>query len=186
MEPMKIPLRILVPTTVMIVGVLGLAACGSDTKTSTKTGGSTQATSSSSAPTADAVVKAADTGTLGTILVDSGGRTVYTLTKDGASVPCTGDCLASWPAVLLPAGVEKAAGGPGVTGLTVVRVTDGKQVAHDGLPVYTFSGDRLAGDTNGDGLASFGGVWHVVKISGAASSSSTDTTDTTARSGYGY
>ncbi len=187
---MKISRHTLVPTTVILVAVLGLAACGSDAKTSTKNDASNGASSTSSSgpspSTADAVVKTAHNADLGTILVDSGGRTVYTLTKNGVNVPCTGDCLASWPAVLLPAGVDTATGGPGVRGLTVVTVTDGKQVAQGGLPLYTFSGDRLAGDANGEGLDSFGGVWHVVKVSGGAASSSTNTTDTTSGNGYGY
>lgn len=185
---MKISRRTLLPMTVMLVAVLGLTACGSDAKSSTNTdSNSTKATSSSStAPSADVVVKGVQVGDLGTILVDASGRTVYALTKDGANVPCTGDCLAAWPPVMLPTGSDTPTGGDGVSGLTAVTVTDGKQVASDGLPLYTFSGDPAAGVANGEGLSSFGGVWHVVKVGGGAATSETSSTSSDDSNGYGY
>jgi predicted lipoprotein with Yx(FWY)xxD motif len=182
---MKISPRTLAPMAVMIVAAVGLTACGSDSKSSTSSeSSSTKATSSSTAPTGDIVIKGAKVGDLGTILVDADGRTVYTLTKDGANVACTGGCLQAWPPVLLPAGSTTATGGSGVSGLGVVTVTDGKQVTSKDLPLYTFSGDPAAGDANGEGLASFGGVWHVVKVGGGAASTQTSTTTT--GNGYGY
>jgi predicted lipoprotein with Yx(FWY)xxD motif len=175
--------RVLLPSLLMLIAVIALAACGSDSKSSTSTSaGDSSSSSSTPAPSAAAVIKTADGGDLGTILVDADGKTVYTLTKEDQPVACTGACLTAWPPVLIPAGTDKATGSNGVTGLALVSDANGKQVARDGLPLYTFSGDHAAGDANGEGLASFGGVWHVVKISGGGASSNTSTT--TSSSGY--
>ena len=40
-----------------------------------------------------------------------------------------------------------------------------KQVTIDGVPLYYFSGDTKAGDTNGQGV---GGIWFVVDATGKA------------------
>ncbi len=76
----------------------------------------------------------------------------------------------------LPSGTSTATGGSGVSGLTVVTITGGKQVADKGLPLYTFAQDTAAGDTKGEGLSGFGGTWHVVKLGAPAAASSTTTT----------
>jgi len=70
-----------------------------------------------------AVIKATDNATLGKILVDANGKTVYTLTNGGAAVACTGGCLSVWPPVMLPSGSSTATGGAGVSGLTVVTTS---------------------------------------------------------------
>ncbi|HEX7521217.1 MAG TPA: hypothetical protein VF441_04070, partial [Acidimicrobiia bacterium] len=141
-------------------------------------------TSSTSAGSATAVVKTANSTTLGKIVVTSAGKTVYTLSNNGASVPCTGSCLTVWPAVLLPAGATRATGGEGVTGLGDIAAAGGQQVTVDGKPVYTFSVDTSPGDTKGDGITSFGGTWHAVKV--GSSSSATTSTPTTSGSSSGY
>ena len=178
---MRVSRRSLFPTAVVLVAGFGLAACGSSSS-SGSSGTSTTRDATPAAPTSAAIIKTTSNPTLGKILADSSGRTVYTLTEAGAAVACTGSCLAAWPPVLLPAGETSAAGGAGVSGLTVVTVADGKQVAERGLPLYTFSADTAAGDTKGDGLSSFGGTWHAVKVGKAAPAASTTTT--TSGSGY--
>ena len=145
----------LLPITVMLVAVVGLAACGSDSKTSTKRHGVHDGHAAAST-TAVVVIKTADTASLGKILVDASGKTVYTLTKGGAAVACTGGCLTVWPPVLLPAG-----GTTGDTGVKVLSVVDGaggKQVTSDGPPALRSRATPPRG-RNGDGLsAGFGGV----------------------------
>jgi predicted lipoprotein with Yx(FWY)xxD motif len=100
---------------------------------------------------------------LGTFLVDAGGNTLYVFMPDarGAST-CTGDCAGAWPALAGPAeagdGVDASLVG------TATRPDDGsEQVTYDGWPLYTFSGDAAAGDTNGQGL---GGNWFVLAPDG--------------------
>ena len=166
--------------------VIALAACGgsSDSSSSKKT--TTSTTKKSTATTAKggsatAVLKTASTS-LGTIVVTKDGKTVYTLTSGGQQVPCSGACLQVWPAVTLPAGTTKATG----TGVKNVGTAAGGQVTVNGAPVYTFSGDAAAGNTNGEGINSFGGTWNVVKASGGSSGGGGSTGTTAKPSGSGY
>ncbi|HEX6475660.1 MAG TPA: hypothetical protein VF005_00175 [Acidimicrobiales bacterium] len=133
----------------------------------------------------------------GTILVDGQGRTLYTLTNNGAAVACTSSaCTAIWPPSLLPASQTNVNAGSGVSNVSTMTANGGQQVAYNGQPLYRFSGDATAGAANGDGINSFGGVWHVVKIGGGSTGSgstggSTATTgggsgNTTTTSGGGY
>ena len=165
-------------------GAIALAACGgsSDNSSSKKTTTSTAKKGAAST----AVVKTANSATQGTIVVTKDGKTVYTLTNAGQQVPCSGACLQVWPAVTVAAGA-KATG----TGVKNVGTATGGQVTISGTPIYTFSGDAKAGDTNGQGIASFGGTWNVVKPSGGSGGSggggtATSTPASTAKSGSGY
>jgi hypothetical protein len=40
------------------------------------------------------------------------------------------------------------------------------QVIYKGHPLYLFSGDTKAGDTNGEGVNAFGGMWYAVSPAG--------------------
>jgi hypothetical protein len=45
--------------------------------------------------------------------------------------------------------------------------SDGKpQVIYNGHPLYTYSGDNKAGNTNGQGVNAFGGLWYVLSPKG--------------------
>jgi predicted lipoprotein with Yx(FWY)xxD motif len=117
---------------------------------------------------------------LGAVLVDSHKMTLYTLTNGGQAVPCSGQCASTWPPLAVAAGsTPKAA--KGITGIGVAST--GTQVTADGLPLYRFSGDAKSGQANGDGINSFGGIWHVVKTSGAAASAKGSSSG---GGGYGY
>jgi predicted lipoprotein with Yx(FWY)xxD motif len=165
-----------------LAAMVTLAACGSDSDDSSSST-STTAAAAGSGGSAKAVVFTTDNATLGKIVVDGQDRTVYTLTDSaGKALPCEGSCLAAWPPVLIDSG---SATGNGVKDVATTTIPEGKQVTVNGLPVYTFAGDG-AGDATGEGLASFGGVWHVVKVSGdAGRTGSTDSTSPTT-SDYGY
>ncbi|MEU5096289.1 SCO0930 family lipoprotein [Streptomyces sp. NPDC020996] len=103
---------------------------------------------------------------LGEIVVDKNGHTVYRFMKDEAwpkpVSACTGSCLEKWPAVGPVAandtkGVQKK-------GLMSFTRPDGvKQQTINCWPVYTFSGDKNPGDTNGQGI---GGTWYAVAPDG--------------------
>jgi predicted lipoprotein with Yx(FWY)xxD motif len=170
--------------------VIALAACGgssdsSNKKTTTSTTKKSTATTAKSG-SGTAVLKTASTP-LGTIVVTSAGKAVYTLTNGGQQVACSGACLQVWPAVTLPAGTTKATG----TGVKNVGTAAGGQVTVNGAAVYTFQGDAGAGTTNGEGINSFGGTWNVVKASGSSSGGGGSTATTTATttkssSGPGY
>ncbi|WP_340677376.1 di-heme oxidoredictase family protein [Paraglaciecola sp.] len=71
---------------------------------------------------------------------------------------CNDGCATNWPPVLVADGVAS-----GVADLSVITRDDGSiQATYDGRPLYFYSNDLAAGDTNGDGL---GGVWHLVAYS---------------------
>ena len=93
--------------------------------------------------------------------------TLYTLTANGKAVPCTGPCLQAWPPATLPAGESKPNGSPGVSGLGVMMGAGGNLVSRNGLPLYRFVQDKDGEDAYGEGITSFGGVWHVVKTTAA-------------------
>jgi predicted lipoprotein with Yx(FWY)xxD motif len=104
------------------------------------------------------------TTSLGTVLVNNAGHTLYLLTSDGpTNSTCTALlCATIWPSV-------KAAGGgvagPGVQQslLGTVHRPDGSvQITYGGHPLYTYVGDLLAAQISGEGISSFGGVWYVL------------------------
>jgi predicted lipoprotein with Yx(FWY)xxD motif len=162
-------------TVPLALGAVALtAACGPSYG-----GASTAASSGSMAPAGTgAVVATAATG-LGTIVVDGRGRTVYEFANDtGSRSTCNGECASDWPPVPAPASLP--ANLPGVSGRlgSTMRADGGRQLTVAGHPVYTFSGDAAAGQTNGNGITLNGGRWTAVTPAGApvgtgSSSSST-------------
>jgi predicted lipoprotein with Yx(FWY)xxD motif len=160
--------------------LLVLAACGSSAKVTAAPGSTTTATAATTPTTAmkvessQPIVKTASSK-LGSLLVDGQGMTLYTLTNAGAQVPCTGQCASFWPPLLLPTGTVTAMGATGVTGLGTAAASGGMQVTVNGAPVYRFSLDKKAGDTNGEGISSFGGTWHVVMEAGTTAATTPPT-----------
>ena len=156
--------------------LLALAACSSDNNAGGSTG-STGASSPSEAPSPSASETPASGGSgetevesedsaLGTILVDSKGNTLYVFMQDTSDVStCTGDCAASWPALIAKGEVKAGGGGDVDESLlgTSARDDGTMQVTYNGHPLYHFSGDQAAGDTNGEGI---GGIWFVVSPAG--------------------
>lgn len=132
--------------------------------------GSTPATGASAAPASGAPVSsvALKTGntSLGTIVVDGKGMTVYIFDKDTQNAgksSCTGACAGQWPAVETTAATPPVQGVTGTVG-TINGANGAKRVTVDGWPLYTYAGDSAAGEVNGQGV---GGVWWAVSPSGA-------------------
>ncbi|MEU2877067.1 SCO0930 family lipoprotein [Streptomyces sp. NPDC007070] len=103
---------------------------------------------------------------LGDIVVDKNGMTVYRFLKDEAwpkpVSACTGACLEKWPAVApVPANDTKGVRKKGLMGFT--RPDGVKQMTVNCWPIYTYSGDKLPGDVNGQGI---GGTWYAVSPDG--------------------
>jgi len=149
---------------------MAMAACGNDDNpTTTAAGGQTPASNPTTtvAPTTTAAPKATvatANSSLGTIFVDSTGKTLYTWDKDtSATSTCTGNCAATWPPLVLASGVTTPVAGTGITSLTVSPRPDDAtkmQVVWNGKPLYNYAADTAPGDTKGDGV---GGTWHVAK-----------------------
>ncbi len=108
-----------------------------------------------------------------TIVVNGSGRTLYRLAPETTKhLLCTSAaCLGAWPPLTIPAH-HTPVKGAGIRGKLGVLKRGGKlQVTLNGQPLYTFVGDRRAGQANGEGLASFGGTWHTLAAKGGTTSS---------------
>ena len=144
--------------------VLALAGCTGAPTTPT------EPTDSSSAPAAEpdapaAAELAAADSSLGQIVVDGTGLTVYYFDNDtaGSGVSsCTGSCLDNWPIVATESEAPVVEGVTGEIG-TIPTPDGGLQITINGLPIYLFAGDAAAGDVNGQGV---GGVWWAVAPNG--------------------
>jgi predicted lipoprotein with Yx(FWY)xxD motif len=121
-----------------------------------------------------ATVRVAKTN-LGKILVNSKGRTLYLFQADsGTTSACTDTCAAAWPP-LTNATPKVGKGAKASLAGTATR-SDGKpQVIYNGHPLYTYSGDQKAGNTNGQGVNAFGGLWYVLSPTGTEITSTPST-----------
>jgi predicted lipoprotein with Yx(FWY)xxD motif len=119
------------------------------------------------AAAAERVVKRARNGTLGrTILVNLGGRTLYSLSaeKNGRFICTDAYCRSPWTPLVVPRGTTPT----GIRSLDVVRRPDGReQVRFRGLPLYTFNEDRKPGDVKGNGFRDVG-IWRAATTTVAA------------------
>ena len=112
---------------------------------------------SSGGPASTPTLLGQTVGTNGTLLVaGSNQMTVYEFDQDVANsgtsaCTATDDCIATWPALTVPAGTTPTSG-PGVPGKlgTITRADSGAlQVTYNGVPLYFYSGDSAVGDSNG-------------------------------------
>ncbi|MBW3668980.1 MAG: hypothetical protein KY443_07170 [Actinobacteria bacterium] len=158
----------LVPLVALVA--LALAACG-DSSDTTTTG--SQDTSSTSAA-ASGTVRVADSS-LGDILVDERGMTLYLFTNDseGTSV-CEGSCAELWPPLRADGGPTGGAGVDGAKLSTITRPDGSTQVAYAGHPLYFYAKDSAPGDVTGQNV---GGVWFAVRPDGTPVSGQSESTD---------
>ena len=177
----------------LAAGALGLlvlvaAACSSGSASSSTT--TTKGRSSTAATSASVTVTRAQVGTLGRVLVSSSGMTLYRYSPDGTGKStCTGACASIWPPLTVPAGTTPAGGGGLATGQlgTITRDDGTIQVTYKGMPLYTFTGDKQAGQAAGQNV---GGTWFVITTTSGspppASGGTTSTTKAGGSGGYGY
>jgi predicted lipoprotein with Yx(FWY)xxD motif len=165
---------------ILPVAAIVLAACGSSSASS-----GTTATAASNVSAASTVDVKTGTTSLGTVLVNSRGRTLYHLTaeKNGKFI-CTGSCTQTWHPLRPKAKTAKGT----VHFLGTIRRPDRtRQVTYKGFPLYTFAGDSKAGDVKGQGFKDVG-TWKaiVIKKPAATMPTPTQTQTTPPSSGYGY
>jgi predicted lipoprotein with Yx(FWY)xxD motif len=166
---------------VLVAATVGLAACtsagasgsSSSSSPSSSSGGGLYGSaapnhSMAPAPAASGTSLAVRSTSLGRILTDGRGFTVYGFDADkGTMSNCSGACATAWPPVPVKGGQIKV--GSGVTQSLVGRTTraDGtKQLTYAGRPLYLFEGDSAPGSANGDGSTAFGARWDALKASG--------------------
>jgi len=118
------------------------------------------------APAPPVAMAAMKVGSLGEIVTDREGLTLYRFDKDTANPSksaCEADCAVKWPPFIATSdqfqlqGIDQAKVG------TVQRSDGSRQVTIGGWPVYHYSGDSKPCDTNGQGV---GGVWFALKPDG--------------------
>ncbi|MDI5962760.1 COG4315 family predicted lipoprotein [Streptantibioticus silvisoli] len=164
--------------TVAAVTIAAAASgCSNGTGSSAASSASPSGTASGRAgdtPVADraaaakqAQIKTASVGSLGSVLVDGTGRTLYLFEADRTSKStCNGACATAWPPT--PTSGKAKAGGRAKSDLLgTTKRSDGKeQVTYHGHPLYQYAGDSKSGQANGEGLNQFGAEWYVLDASG--------------------
>ena len=170
---MQRSLLLAVPAVVALLA----AGCGSNSSSSASgSSGGLYGSSGTQAPAANkpianraaATVKVAH-GRLGTYLANGKGQTLYLFEADkGTKSACTGACAKAWPPLTTS---EKPTANAGVKSSmlgTAKRADGSTEVTYGGHPLYTFIQDGKAGQTAGQGVNAFGGLWYVVGTNGKA------------------
>jgi predicted lipoprotein with Yx(FWY)xxD motif len=135
-----------------LAGIMFVTGCsgGGGGSSSYMAPGATRSTASpTSAPAGSSVLQTANIDGAPTF-VTSSDLPVYTFDGDTADKSnCTGGCLAAWPSVPPPAGALSAPWS------SFTRSDNGqKQLAYNGAPLYTFTGDS-PGVSTGNGTEGF-------------------------------
>jgi predicted lipoprotein with Yx(FWY)xxD motif len=152
------PITFLASAAVLPLVALAVAACGG--------GGAATAATPTTSSGAPATVGVAN-NSLGSVLVNSQGRTLYLFKADvGAKSACSGACATAWPPLLA---ASKPTAGTGLTASklgTITRSGGSRQVTYNGHPLYLFIKDKKPGDVNGQGVTAFGAAWFALTPSG--------------------
>ena len=130
----------------------------------TVTGKGTSATSATTV-----VVSTRSLPKLGTVLVNSKGRTLYMFVPDKQKkVTCRHACAVIWPPLRLATGAKPTAKGKARASLLASdpNPTGGRVVTYNHWPLYTYVADTAAGQAKGQGLNLNGGLWYVLSPSG--------------------
>jgi predicted lipoprotein with Yx(FWY)xxD motif len=153
------PITFLASAALIPLAALAVAACG---------GGGSAATAATPKTTsgASATVGVANSS-LGSILVNSTGHTLYLFKADsGTMSACAGACATAWPP-LLATGAPSAGTGLTASKLgTITRSGGAHQVTYNGHPLYLFIKDTKPGQTSGQGVTAFGAAWFALTPSG--------------------
>jgi predicted lipoprotein with Yx(FWY)xxD motif len=109
----------------------------------------------------------AHTSSLGRLLTDGQGRTLYLFEADKPNVSkLSAAGLSIWPP-LAATGKPQATSGALAAKIGTITGADGKpQVSYDSHPLYYYVGDTKPGQTSGQGLNQFGAEWYVLAPSG--------------------
>ena len=105
---------------------------------------------------------------LGKVVADASGRTLYLFRADSPTASaCYGQCAKYWPP-LLTSGKPVAAAGMNAALLGTAKRKDGTtQVTYKGHPLYTFLLDTAPGQAKGEGSKNFGAPWYALAPGGA-------------------
>jgi predicted lipoprotein with Yx(FWY)xxD motif len=152
----------------LTVAALVAAGCGGSSGGGSSSSTQSSSTTKTSSPSTSAGATVATRKTdLGTILVNSSGRTLYLFEKDkGDKSTCSGACASAWPPLTTTAKPKPANGAVAAKLGTSMRGDGTKEVTYNGHPLYTYAGDAAPGDTTGQALDQFGAEWYVLSPQG--------------------
>jgi predicted lipoprotein with Yx(FWY)xxD motif len=173
------PVSLLTAAAAIPLVALAVAGCGGNDDDQAAAAASPPKTAGG----ASATLGVANAASLGSILVDSQGRTVYLFVKDTRPTStCSGECAVEWPPVTAK-GKPKVGSGVTAREVGTTSRSDGKtQITYNGHPLYLFEGDSAAGDTSGQGISAFGARWYVLSPAGNQVTASASSSG--ANSGY--
>ena len=162
--------------TVPILAVLVIAAVAAFF---VATSGGTTKTAASSSPAVSL-----EQTSLGPVLVDAEGRTLYLFESDRPNVSTLSAAgRAIWP----PFTAKSKPAAMGAANAALIGTIPGSgQVTYDGHPLYYYVGDQQPGQTTGQGLNQFGARWYVLSATGSPITSRAASTSRSGGSTYGY
>jgi predicted lipoprotein with Yx(FWY)xxD motif len=165
------PITFLATAALIPLAALAVAACGGGGAAATAAPPpAASTTTTTTTPTKTATVRVAKSS-LGSILVNASGRTLYLFKADSTTMSaCTGACATAWPP-LLANGTPTAGTGLTASKLgTITRSGGNRQVTYNGHPLYLFIKDTKPGQTTGQGVTAFGAAWFALTPSGSQAS----------------
>lgn len=171
-----------------------LAGCGAAATSSSSSG------TGSGSGTSTSPMVSTGTTSLGTVLTDAHGLTLYYFLpeKGGVASACSATCLKAWPPVVASGSPTSSSGVTGSLGVVSITFNGASvnQVTYNGWPLHTFSGDSASGQVNGQNVEN---TWFAAEPgttateTGATEAGSTTATpppaatpSSTSTGGYGY
>ncbi|TYB96879.1 hypothetical protein FXF53_20945 [Micromonospora sp. WP24] len=101
---------------------------------------------------------------LGPILTDQNGRTLYAFLNDkGGASSCADECIATWPALISRVPATTGTGASPELLSQTSRAEGTSQATYGEWPLYYYVGDVGPGDVDGQGVDN---VWFVVDADG--------------------
>jgi predicted lipoprotein with Yx(FWY)xxD motif len=174
----KFPTALTLTVVIAALAVIALGVSGGSAKTPP------------SRTAAHSVLRVRSTS-LGKILVDGSGRTLYLFEGDRANLSTLSAAgRAVWPP-FTSAGAIKTRGGAQAAKLGTATGRGGaRQVSYNGHPLYYYVGDSKPGSVGGQHLKEFGALWYVLGRNGGAITAAPRTNQPAPRApapaGYGY
>lgn len=161
----KRPLAITLPSALVLATAV---ACGSAAGMGQGPAPATGSGTGSGMPSGTVALKVTGNPSLGQIVTNANGKTVYRYDLDRANSgtsACTGSCASVWPAVTVAGSTVPEVSGVNPSQVGEITRADGaKQLTLAGSPLYTYRGDAKAGSVSGQG---FSGIWWAVTPAGA-------------------
>jgi predicted lipoprotein with Yx(FWY)xxD motif len=149
----------------LIIAIVVVGCAGSSSSYSSGPNGSTVPANDSGGA---AIVGVGQTS-LGPVLVDGSGRTLYLFEKDTSTAStCDGECATFWPP-LVTTGKPLAGDGALASKLGTTKRTDGKtEVSYNGHPLYYYVDEDEPNEVLCQAVYEYGGYWYVIDRKGNA------------------